>query len=226
MKRRTLHAAALSIVVGAPVLVAAYTNFAPDVCTRLGTTCVAQPEITAAILAAGGGLLAIMFQWRGEFVATLREVWRTCLEGYAEVRSLYRLDTVTDADVQRALRAMSLAIDSMRSIYRNVGEDETYIGLYPYTPLHDIRLIVQADHKSGAIADPDKSRRRIAELDAYWRTFRIHFLDELRPPEPDSYVTDRLRSDTRKPGLSLTNRIFRTGKLRPDRLLTDEDLLI
>ena len=45
--------------------------------------------------------------------------------------------------IWRRSRRISSTIDNMRIVYRNVGETDSLIGLYPYAPLHDMRRALQ-----------------------------------------------------------------------------------
>ena len=75
----------------------------------------------------------------------------------------------------------------MRSVYRNVGETDDLVGLYPFAPLHDMRRALQT-------LDPRKTRRTptprratscaTAILQSFY-ALRETFLEELDLEEPD-----------------------------------------
>jgi hypothetical protein len=72
----------------------------------------------------------------------------------------------------------------MRIVYANVGETDELIGLYPYSPLHHMRITMES-------LDPRKGKptpeQRYAARGEIWDAFnaiREHFLDEFDIEEP------------------------------------------
>jgi hypothetical protein len=74
----------------------------------------------------------------------------------------------------------------MRSVYRNVGETDDVIGLYPYAPLHDMRRALQTlDPRKSAGLDPEaRNLVRDAILQSFY-ALRETFLEELDLEQPD-----------------------------------------
>ena len=74
----------------------------------------------------------------------------------------------------------------MRSVYRNVGETNGLIGLYPYAPLHDMRRALQTlDPRKTPSPDADaRNLVRDAILQSFY-ALRETFLEELDLEEPD-----------------------------------------
>ena len=74
----------------------------------------------------------------------------------------------------------------MRSVYRNVGETDDLVGLYPYAPLHDMRRALQTlDPRK--TPSPDAEARNLVR-DAILQSFyalRETFLEELDLEQPD-----------------------------------------
>lgn len=176
-----------------------------------------DPEIIAAVLAAIAGMLALLFQRRAEFVASLREEWKDCLEAVSAVRILYLARNADEQMYLNAYRALSRAVDGMRAVYRNVGEDDRHVGYFPFATLHDIRICLVEDFGEGSVPDAAYRKQRIEEFDAYWRAFRRAFLSELETPEPDKPILSRLVTDARKHGAHwwarLRGDVRRGGKL-------------
>jgi hypothetical protein len=73
----------------------------------------------------------------------------------------------------------------MRIVYRNVGETDELVGLYPYAPLHDMRRVLQSiDPRLRTNIPPEE--RRLAR-DAIVQSFyalRENFLEELDLEQP------------------------------------------
>ena len=80
---------------------------------------------------------------------------------------------------------ISQTLDNMRIVYRNVGETQTLIGLYPYEPLHDMRHALESvDPRNGrTITQEDFTQARDAVLQAF-SVLRETFLEELDLQEP------------------------------------------
>lgn len=184
-----------------------------------------DPQIIAGILAVAAGVLAILFQRRSEFVATLRAEWSNCLRAIATVRVLYLRTTPSESDYLEAFSHLSIAIDGMRSVYRNHGESDRHVGHYPFATLHDIRLALTFDFGEGQLPDAAKRKRRLDQIDGFWRLFRRRFLAELETPEADRPILGRLEADVRQRGVDLWSSLFRRLP-RQGRLLGPKDLEI
>lgn len=131
--------------------------------------------------------LASIFQRRQTFVASLKEEWHEIVRAKSALYAYTQLANPTVADYLGAFCALSETIDNMRTVYRNVGETDTQIGLYPFAPLHDMRRALQTldpSKVSGANAD-DRRLVRDAILQSFY-ALRERFLEELEPEVPDS----------------------------------------
>lgn len=129
--------------------------------------------------------LANVFQKRSKFVESLEQEWRgivatkTALTGYLD-RPHPSID-----DYVMANGRISETIDNMRIVYRNAGETDKFVGLYPYAPLHDMRRALQwLDPRTKP--DATAADRKLAQ-DAILQSFaalRENFLEELALEEP------------------------------------------
>lgn len=181
-----------------------------------------EADIIAGVIGVAAGILAILFQRRSEFVATLRNEWNACLEAMAAVRTLYmRVDPKED-DYLEAYAKLSEAIDGMRAVYRNNGEAPWRVGLYPFSTLHDVRLMLEKDFRNGACPSATFRQQRLEQITECWRLFRRRFLNELETPEADRPILKRLDTDKRKHGVSWFGRYIRF--LPRGEKLTDADL--
>ena len=140
-----------------------------------------------SLLIATGGVAYItnVFQKRSTFVAALNEEWRDIIGAKSALFTFTQLEKPALDQYLSTFCTLSETIDNMRSVYRNVGETEGLIGLYPYAPLHDMRRVLQTlDPRKGA---PDAEARALAR-DAILQSFyalRENFLEELDLEEPD-----------------------------------------
>ena len=114
-----------------------------------------------SLLIATGGVAYItnVFQKRHGFVEALKEEWRDIIATKSALFAYTQLERPTLEQYIATFCKLSETIDNMRSVYRNVGETDDLVGLYPYAPLHDMRRALQT-------LDPRKtpqSRRRGAQ---------------------------------------------------------------
>ena len=87
--------------------------------------------------------LANVFQSRSSFIASLREEWRDIITSKSMLFAYTQIERPTQAQYLETFCRLSETIDNMRTVYRNVGETDALIGLYPYSPLHDMRRALQ-----------------------------------------------------------------------------------
>jgi hypothetical protein len=128
--------------------------------------------------------MASIYQKRTTFLQNLREQWYEIVGAKAALIFYCHQDKPTLDDYLVAARELSESIDTMRIVYANVGETDELIGLYPYSPLHHMRIVMES-------LDPRKGTPTTEQLYAargeIWEAFnaiREHFLDEFDIDEP------------------------------------------
>jgi hypothetical protein len=141
-----------------------------------------------SLLIATGGVAYItnMFQKRHGFVEALKEEWRDIIATKSALFAYTQLERPTLEQYIATFCKLSETIDNMRSVYRNVGETDDLVGLYPYAPLHDMRRALQTlDPRK--TPSPDAEARNLVR-DAVLQSFyalRETFLEELDLEQPD-----------------------------------------
>ena len=126
--------------------------------------------------------LANVFQKRTKFVASLEEEWRAMVKTKAALVQFCERENVTFDDYLDAYGRMSATLDNMRIVYRNVGETDQLIGLYPYSPLHDMRRALETlDPRKQADAPISSNQRRVvcAAIQQSFTALRETFHEEL-----------------------------------------------
>lgn len=141
-----------------------------------------------SLLIATGGVayVANIYQKRSNFIDALKEEWRDIITAKSALFSYTQLEQPTLEQYLETFCKLSETIDNMRSVYRNVGETNNLIGLYPYAPLHDMRRALQTLDPRKA-PNPDPETRNLAR-DAILQSFyalRETFLEELDLEAPD-----------------------------------------
>jgi len=160
-------------------------------------------DFTGLFIAIPGAWLAYCFSRRSAFLTILDGIWRNMVEAKGLCAAFGR--DPTEERLEAARTALSKAIDNMRSVYRNVDESETSIGLFPFEPLHDMRRALDVYARAIARADPDERARLQAQFGALvtdsWNALRCRFLKEFGAPEASHPVTTQGFHDPRRPRL-------------------------
>jgi hypothetical protein len=132
--------------------------------------------------------MASVYQRRTNFLENLREQWREIVQAKASLIYYCHLPDPTLGDYLSAARQLSECIDNMRIVYANVGETDELVGLYPYSPLHHMRVVMEKlDPRVGEVT----AEQRFAARGEIWDAFnaiRESFLDEFDIEEPSRPV--------------------------------------
>lgn len=140
-----------------------------------------------SLLIATGGVayLTNVFQKRSSFTDSLEEEWRGIVRTKAALYTFCEKPFPSTEDYLAAFSAISCAIDNMRIVYRNVGETDELIGLYPYAPLHDMRRLLQTlDPRKRQDITPELRKLVIDGILQAFNALRETFLEELDLEEP------------------------------------------
>ena len=131
--------------------------------------------------------LANVFQKRTKFVASLEEEWRAMVKTKTALIQFCERENMTLDDYFEAYGQISATLDNMRIVYRNVGETDELIGLYPYSPLHDMRRALETlDPRKRSDGQILTEQRRVvcAAIQQSFSALRETFLEELDLEEP------------------------------------------
>jgi hypothetical protein len=140
-----------------------------------------------SLLIATGGVayIANVYQQRQGFLTSLADRFREMTRVRSVLFAYTQKEAPTVEEYVSTFVVLSEAIDNMRISYRNVGETDDLIGLYPFAPLHDMRRALQTlDPRQG---EPNVDQRNLVR-DAILQSFyalREAFLLELDLSEPD-----------------------------------------
>lgn len=124
--------------------------------------------------------LANVFQKRNKFVESLEEEWRGIVRTKSALVAYCEKAFPTADDYITAYCRISETLDNMRIVYRNVGETDDLVGLYPYAPLHDMRRALQTVDPRGA-QPPSADAQALAKaaIGQSFNALRENFLEEL-----------------------------------------------
>jgi hypothetical protein len=140
-----------------------------------------------SMLIATGGVAYItnVYQKRSSFVGSLQEEWRNLVSTKNNLYAFCEKPYPTPDDYIAAFCRISETIDNMRIVYRNVGETDELIGLYPYAPLHDMRraMMTLDPRKTKDLSPEYRKLVRDAILQSFY-ALRETFLEELDLEQP------------------------------------------
>jgi hypothetical protein len=146
--------------------------------------------------------LAGVYQQRNAFLQSLREQWREIVQAKSALIYYAHLDRPSVEDYLRTARQLSETIDNMRIVYSNVGETDELIGFYPYSPLHQMRIMMEGlDPRKGAPTPEQRYQARGEIWDAF-NAIREHFLDEFDIDEPTRPILVFCMKRAKKDGAS------------------------
>ena len=179
------------------------------------------------LLATGGvAYLTNVFQKRSKFVESLEEEWRNIVRTKSALLNYCEKPYQGTDDYLSAYNRISETIDTMRIVYKNAGETDGLIGLYPYAPLHDMRRALQTLDPRAAVPASDEQKKLVK--DAILQSFyalRETFLEELDLEEPESPLLISGAHRLKVPGAHMSalvrqdnqlHRLERSSPQRPD----------
>lgn len=142
-------------------------------------------DMVLVLVTMAAAYLADVFQRRTKFVASLEEEWRAMVKTKNRLVTFCEREDTTLNDYLHVYGRMSATLDNMRIVYRNVGETDHLIGLYPYSPLHDMRRALETlDPRKGGAVTAEQRRVVRAAIQQSFSALRETFLEELDLEEP------------------------------------------
>ena len=158
-------------------------------------------DMSLVLVTVVAAYLANVFQKRSLFLGSLKEEWRNIVKAKSALYTYTQLETPDQAQYLAAFCTISECLDNMRAVYRNVGETDKLIGLYPYAPLHDMRRALQTlKPVNGRLATAEE--RELAR-DAIVQSFyalRETFLEEVDLEAPENPLLIYNGRRMKKPG--------------------------
>jgi hypothetical protein len=154
--------------------------------------------------------MAHIYQKRASFLQNLREQWHEIVHAKGELIYYCHLEKPTVDDYLLAARELSECIDTMRIVYRNVGETDELIGYYPYSPLHYMRKRLETLDPRQGNPTPDQRYAVRTEIWDAFNAIREHFLDEFDIDEPTRpIVIHRMKRKKREGGTKEADRLVK-----------------
>lgn len=164
-------------------------------------------DMAVVIVTIAAAWLAAILQRRSKFIESLEEEWRGIVRMKSKLFTYCERPEPNLDEYLSAFCALSETLDSMRLVYRNVGETNELVGLYAFAPLHDMRRAFRTLDPAKR-TDFSESERRLVR-DAIMQCFyalRENFLEELDLEEPQHPLLAYGSARAKQPGM--------TGKAR------------
>src|SRR5258708_14795216 len=95
-------------------------------------------DMLPLVIAGPAAWLGFCLQKRASYMQQLRLLWSKLVDGVQTAGQYTHLPSPTQEDLQRALLQLSIAIDEVRGVFTNIGEDDEERGFYPFEPLKQI----------------------------------------------------------------------------------------
>lgn len=153
-------------------------------------------DFTPLLISVAAAYLAYCFQRRQAFLVSLRDLWKEMVDAKIELVEYTHNIKTDQSSFRRTHRSLSKAIDLVRGVYKNVGETDKQLGLYPFEPLHDMRRSL--DTLGFVDVTHEKQLEARDEIIRSWNALRYVFLKEFSTPEPPHPITERDAADPRR----------------------------
>lgn len=156
-------------------------------------------DLVPFLIAIPAAWLALCVQQRNSYMQQLRKLWSDVVSSVQEGIQVTFLTPPTQEQYAKALSRLSCAIEEVRGVFKNLGENRNSIGLYPFEALKEIRReVMNLGFGGGFAADraPD-ARKAIIKL---WKQLRDKMLREFDRDLPTYPQSPYLGDDLDEPG--------------------------
>ncbi len=119
--------------------------------------------------------LGYCLQRRLSYLQQLRSLWSRIVEAIQQAIHYTFNGNPTKEEYINTLKVLSVAIDEVRGVFKNLGESDKTIGLYPFEPIKDIYGLTKDLGLSVDTEQKDEVRQKIFAL---WREARKELLKE------------------------------------------------
>jgi hypothetical protein len=149
-------------------------------------------DLIPLLIAIPAAWLGYCFQRRMAFAQQLRSLWSAIVDATWTALHYTHLEEPTSEDHAFTLMKLSVAIDEIRGLYKNLKGADERRGLYPFEPLKDIHLLI-TNLSCGKGYDSKKAKETRDKIFALWVDVRHELLKEFdreKPTFPHSHWAD------------------------------------
>jgi len=143
----------------------------------------AYKDLMPLVIAIPAAYLAFAFQRRGSYLQALRTVWEHMVGGIAGALTYTETESPSREQQLQVLGRLSVVIEEVRGVFKNVPVPGTPDGWYPFEP---VKQIYQEIRDLGFGEQATSTARATARDRIYrmWKANRFHLLAEFDRDEP------------------------------------------
>ena len=129
--------------------------------------------------------LSYCYQERASFNRELRALWAQLILAQQAAKDYTHLHNPGHDDWSDTLSKLSVAIESVRALFKNYSERDGETGIYPYDSFKEIFRVVRTLGHGEDVTEASREAAR-HEIEALWKKFRSEFLVEMDRDAPAS----------------------------------------
>lgn len=152
-------------------------------------------DFSSLFLGIGGAYLAFCFQRRQAFISSLKDLWKEMVVSRIAILRYFDKVEPSLADFHSTYEQISKTVDLVRSVYPNVGEDKSSVGLYPFQPLREMLHALKRLHPDSPSSSSQIEREVVNQA---WDALRWSFLPEFSRPPATRPIVEYSATDPRR----------------------------
>lgn len=143
-------------------------------------------DLIPLIVAIPAAYLAFSFQRRNSYLQALRTLWSHMVDGIAAALVYTDTPSPSQAQYYETLEKLSVAIEEVRGVFKNVPAPDEPDGWYPFEPIKQIRKQI-FDLGYGEQATPEMRAEAKDQIYKMWKASRGQLLREFDRDRPTHY---------------------------------------
>lgn len=146
----------------------------------------AYKDMIPLVIAIPAAYLAFAFQRRSSYLQALRSVWGHMVGAIAAALTYVDTESPTQEQQRQVLAKLSIAIEEVRGVFKNIPAGGSRDGWYPFEPVKQIHHEIR-DLGFGATCTAESrgaAKQRIYDM---WKSSRTRLLAEFDRDEPTSH---------------------------------------
>jgi hypothetical protein len=151
-------------------------------------------DLIPLLFAVPAAWLGFCFQRRSSYLQQLRALWPKIVEAVQMAIQYTHLTAPDLKEYSAVLLKLSIAIDEVRALFRNLNETDDGGGLYPFEPLkatHQVISVLGFGTNFDAVR-AESARRGVVDL---WKRLQPVFLHEFDREDPSRFASPFIETD-------------------------------
>jgi hypothetical protein len=156
----------------------------------------AYRDMMPLVIAIPAAYLAFAFQRRSSYLSALRSVWGHMVGAIAASLAYADTESPTQEHQLQVLVKLSIAIEEVRGVFKNIPTSGTRDGWYPFEPIKQIYQEIR-DLGFGAGMTPEAGAAAKERIYDMWKASRAQLLAEFDRDRPTYHHADYARPGPR-----------------------------